>query len=518
MRLDEDRRTLANAIGEVQAQPTPIDPEVQQAATGSYRDFVDAIHPAVEGQPYQWQWYHELMADQLEAAAQADGGRLIVSIPPGHGKSELGSRLLPAYLLGRDPDHRIIAGSHGAELAREWGQSVRDVLACERYRQIFGARLPEAGSRLRDTMTHWRVPEGRGHYLSRGAGQRVSGYRADTIIIDDPHDAEEVRTSEAARKSVIGWWDAKLSTRLAGDDSSVIVIATRFHHRDLIGYLLEESGAGWEYLRIPALADGTGPSYDPRDAGEPLWPDRVGRERLERKREATPTVFATIWQQQPSAAGGTVIPEDNIETYSDLPDLDAGVCVQSWDLRYGGQGDDTSYAVGQLWWVPPGGTPLYLIDQCRGRWSFSETVEVVRAKAADSLWGRAEIRLVEDKADGRPLVDMLRQEIRGFIEVSPDGGKIQRLESVALRFASGEVVAPESASWIDEWVFEMTTYPQCARDDQVDATTQAIRWITRHLGALDARRHAPDSHDGSSSGGSTQSTRRHSTHSLDTGL
>lgn len=451
IRRDGDSGGLAEGVeGLSNADKRKIIAGFRDRASENFLSFVRYLFPAVDKVRFRVNWHHRLIANRLEQFAKTEGDRLIVSVPVRHGKSRLCSVFLPAWLLGRDPNERIIAGSHGEELAKQWSKLAKQTVQSRKFRQLFpNVRLPsrhvDADSRYqtKNTIKWWEIVGHTGQYLARGVGQAVSGRGADTIIIDDPHDADDAATSEAHRQNVINWWRRKISTRVEGKNR-VLVVCTRFHRRDLPGYLMDDGADDWDHIRIPAIAEADSASYDPRDEGEALWPWRMPLDRLRKLRNAMPGVFATIYQQRPSEEGGSVVQESDIRRWTELPDPRRLIFIQSWDLRGGGDGKGSSYTVGQLWAVPTNNNPnIYLVDQKRGKWEFRETVRKFEQLANDvAPWSNADIRLVEDEADGGPLINSVRKRVRGVVPVNPTGSKWSRLTSTTLWFAAGNVLVP----------------------------------------------------------------------------
>jgi predicted phage terminase large subunit-like protein len=144
------------------------------------------------------------------------------------------------------------------------------------------------------------------------------------------------------------------------------------------------------------------------------------------------------------------------------------------------EGDNSDFVVGQVWGKKGG--DFYLLDQVRGRWGFTETIEQFKALAAKHP--QATRKLVEDKANGPAVIDSLKHHISGIIPVEPDGSKTARAHAVTALFEAGNVYipSPEVCPWVREYVAELTQFPSVAHDDQVDATTQALRHFDKRHG------------------------------------
>ena len=178
-----------------------------------------------------------------------------MTVPPRHGKSLLCSTFLPAWLLGRDPAAQVIRSRYGQDLATSFGRQVRNLMASEPYAAVFTAPI-SPDSRAVD---EFRTAAG-GSYIARGIGGGVTGYGGDLIIVDDPYRNRQDADSDLVRAQVLEYYRSTLYTRLM-PGGSIVLILTRWHHDDLVGRLLAESGEAWEVVRFPALDE----------AGRALW-------------------------------------------------------------------------------------------------------------------------------------------------------------------------------------------------------------------------------------------------------
>ncbi len=219
---------------------------------------------------YEVSWHHRLICQRLDALLRGEIRRLMVFAPPRHGKSELISRRLPAYYLGRDPDASIIACSYSAELAARMNRDVQRIIDDPAYARLFPATrlwssqvrtVAKPGTWLRNSDL-FEIVNHRGVYRAAGVGGGITGMGATLGIIDDPIKNEEEAYSATVRRNVLDWYKSTFYTRLE-KDSRIVLIMTRWHRGDLAGALLEEAAATpdadqWEVLSFPALAQGGG--------------------------------------------------------------------------------------------------------------------------------------------------------------------------------------------------------------------------------------------------------------------
>lgn len=264
---------------------------------------------------YEPAWFHERIAAVLEKALEntlaKKKTRIILSIPPRHGKSQLASIYFPSWALGKYPTLKFILSTYGAELSEEIGMKTRDTISSELYQGIF----PGVGLKA-DTKSKakWMTDKG-GSYTAVGVGGAITGKGGDIIIIDDPHKDRAEAESELARKTVFDYYRSTLYSRLEGL-GTIIVIMQRWRQDDLVGLLLEEderikkenpeSAENWEVIDFPAIA--IEDEYDSRTnelvrkEGEVLWKEKYPMEFLQLIRQQSPYFWASQYMQNPILA------------------------------------------------------------------------------------------------------------------------------------------------------------------------------------------------------------------------
>lgn len=428
---------------------------------------------------YRMNWHHRLLCDYLDKLACKEIRRLMVFMPPRHGKSELVSRKFPAYLLGRNPDTSIISCSYSADLASRMNRDVQRLIDSEQYLELFpGTQLSNQHTRrfyeTRYTRNNnmFEVVDKKGTYRSSGVGGGITGMGGEYIIIDDPVKNREDADSATMREKVYDWYTSTLYTRLE-KDGCILLTLTRWHEDDLAGKLLKAAQEGadqWTILELPAVCEYPPKPYDVRQEGEALWKWKYDEEALEKMKVTVGSRdWAALYQQHPTPGEGGTFKREWWNYYKVLPD---GLYdfVQSWDCTFK-DAQSSDYVVGQVW--ARKGSSRYLLDQVRGRMSFTETLRAIRSLSAK--WPQAIRKLVEDKANGTAVIDVLRKEIPGLIPVEPEGGKIVRANAVTAVAEAGNIYLPDPsiAPWVHDFVEEHAVFPNGANDDQVDAQTQA---------------------------------------------
>lgn len=424
----------------------------------------------------------ELIDQALVDVFNTPDGRLALSMPPQEGKSQRASRRFPLWALTQNPDLRVAIASYEHGVARRWGRTIRDDIT---------THAPTLGLRVRDDLAaqhEWQLAGHEGGVYAVGIGGALTGRAVDLLIVDDPIKDRAQADSPTYRERAWDWWTEVGATRLA-PGAPVIVIATRWHHDDLIGRLLAaEDGHLWRVLNIPAQAD---TDNDPlgRQHGEYMLSAR-GRTAAQwdaiKVRSGSRT-WASLYQGRPTPDEGGLFARNAWARY-DVPlwleqpdgtrivpniDLDTQL-VQSWDLAF----KDTAssdYVVGQVWLRR--GPNAYLLDQTRGRYGFTETVQRMREMAA--RWPQSVAKYVEDKANGPAVMDHLAGTLYGLIPVNPEGGKVARAHAVSplVEARNVHLPSPELAPWIGDLIEEAAAFPNGAHDDQVDALTQALNQL-----------------------------------------
>lgn len=268
---------------------------------------------------YEVSWHHRRLCTFLDRFARGEIKRGIINMPPQHGKSELASRRLPAYLLGLNPDLRVIAASHTADLAGAMNKDVQRIIDDGPYRSLFPAttlnsknnRTDAHGGYLRNS-DMFEVVGHRGYYKSAGVGGAIVGRGFDVGIIDDPIRGREQADSPAVRENVWKWYTGDFYTR-RGKGARILVIMTRWHPEDLAGRLLtvaaDSRADQWEVLTLPAIAEQE-IAGDPRKPGEALWPERYPLDDLDKIKVANPTDWFSQYQQHPRPEGGVEWPDE----------------------------------------------------------------------------------------------------------------------------------------------------------------------------------------------------------------
>lgn len=246
-------------------------------------------------EPY---WHLKEIAGKLEQVEKGEVKRLMIFMPPRHGKSHLTTEKFPAWYLGKNPNNEVIVAAYSATLAESFGYQSRDVMKTPEYMAVFKTRLRE-DSKAKD---HWRTIEG-GGYLSVGAGGSISGLGANLLIIDDPIKNSDEAESKDFREKQWNWYISTARTRLY-KNGAIILILTRWHEDDLAGRLLkqqENGGDAWEVIEYPAIAEHDEAN---RKEGEALCEGLMTLDELaQTKAVQGPYYWSSLYQQKPITEG-----------------------------------------------------------------------------------------------------------------------------------------------------------------------------------------------------------------------
>lgn len=241
---------------------------------------------------YRINWHHRLLAEKLEAVERGTLKKLMVFMPPRHGKSELCSIQFPSWYVGRNKDKNIIQASYSADLAHDFGRQTRNLVASDSFKAVFPDVTLADDSQSKGK---WNT-NGRGAYNAVGVGGAVTGKGAECLIIDDPVKNRQDANSPIYRETVWDWYRSTARTRLS-PDGAIIVVLTRWHEDDLAGRILKNDPEGWEILELPAIAI---KDDEYRKIGEPLWPGHYSLDILEGiKRDIGSFEWSSLYQQRP---------------------------------------------------------------------------------------------------------------------------------------------------------------------------------------------------------------------------
>ncbi len=397
-----------------------------------------------------------MIAEKLEAIERGEIDRLMINMPPRHGKSELGSRRFPAWFLGRNPTATIMSASYNLDKAEEFGGEVRDIVRSPAYRNLFPNVELKEDTRAKG---FWRTSDG-GFYISAGVGTALTGRGTvgPIVLIDDPLKDRAEADSERHRLTVQQWYSSVVLSRFP---KAIIVVQTRWHEDDLTGWLLEEQAKGgdrWEILELPAISS----------TGHALWPEFYPLEVLERvKRSTIPRDWSALYQQRPAPDEGAYFKRDWFRWYQDKPEHLRVYGASDYAVTEG----DGDWTVHVIVGVDPNDN-IYLLDVWRGQTTSDQWVQAMIDMVRQwkpLMWIEEQGQII--KSIG-PFLEKRMREERVYCrreQVSSAADKPTRSRSMQARTSMGKVYLPEKAAFINDFTAELLVFPAGKHDDQVDA-------------------------------------------------
>ena len=425
----------------------------------NFMDFVKHVWPDfIEGK------HHKKIADKFDKLAQGKIKRLIINMPPRHTKSEFGSYLLPAWMVGRNPKLKIIQSTNTTELSVRFGRKAKQLMDSPEYKEVFKTRLREDSQ----AAGKWETEQG-GEYYAAGVGSAITGRGADLLIIDDPHTEQDAMNNQALERTY-EWYTSGPRQRLQ-PGGSIVVIMTRWNEKDLTGRLLNAQKGiksdQWEIVEFPAILP----------SGKPVWPEYWNLKDLESVKASIPlSKWNAQYMQNPTSEEGALIKREWWRDWQeeDMPPLQH--IIQSYDTAFMKK-ETADYSAITTWGVfqenedaPPS---LILVDALKGRYEFPELRRI--ALEQYGYWN-PETVIIESKASGLPLTYELRKMGIPVINFSPSRGndKHTRVNAVSPLFESGLIWAPKDMDFAQEVIEECAAFPYGDHDDLVDSMTQAV--------------------------------------------
>ena len=451
-------------------------------------EFVQQFHPR-----YKAGWVHHDICRRLEQfAADVDKGlspRLMILMPPRHGKSQLASKLYPAWHLGHYPHHEFIGCSYNISLALDFSREIRDVIKSDYYRKLFPQSVLNPDFMSAEA---WRLLSstgvGSGGYNAAGVGGGITGKGAHVLVIDDPVKNNEEAESADLRKKIWNWYQSTAYTRLA-PGGGVLIIQTWWHDDDLAGRIMKEMVEDAEadqfvIVKYPAIAE---EDEEFRLEGDPLHPARYDLEALLKiKRTLGMNYWSALYQQAPISEEGAYFNPKMFVYADEKPSNDQLLIYQAWDFAIS---DDAvsrgDYTVGVTLGVD--------FD------NNAHVLEMVRMKTNDtSIMEDAIIDMytryprvsgfgVEDGQIWRTFKKGLQRRAKDrnvFLPLDdkenvlkPVNSKMARARPLQARMQNRKVLWPRGQKWVDDMIREMTRFPAGAHDDIVDAMAWAVQLI-----------------------------------------
>ena len=394
---------------------------------------------------------------------------LIFEAPPQHGKSEIVSRNLPAWLLGQDPDLSIGGLSYGSDLASDMNRDIQKIMMSPQYDKLFpgsslNAKRVVTVEAKRNSET-FEMANHKGRYIAQGVGGPLTGKRLDIGIIDDPVKNAQEALSPATKNGVWNWYQSTFDSRLS-KNSGRIIMATRWAIDDLSGRVLEANPRA-KRITFKAISDDN----------KALVPDLHPIDKLlETKSNMSSFFWSALYQQTPITLGGGIFKDEWWQYYDLCPDLTERNIYADTAQKTKQQNDFTVF---ECWGKSKQGKAV-LVDMVRGKWEAPELLVQARAfwakhiAATSGLNGTLRAFKVEDKVSGTGLIQTLKREGLPMVGIQRNIDKVSRALDAAPMVESGNVLLPSNAPWLSDLLAEASAFPNGAHDDILDPMFDAI--------------------------------------------
>ena len=435
-----------------------------------YADYLPLVH----GKNWKQTRMARYLATEVQNFIEDETGNaydiLVIQTPPQHGKSMTLTESLPSWVMGRFPEWRIILGSYNDESAERFARRNKEKVVAF-GKTLFGLEMGKISR-----ATEFELDGHLGRLISRGIMSGVTGNPANLMIIDDPIKNRSESDSPTYRRKLWDEWQNSFKTRLAAH-AKVIVIATPWHEDDMMANLLKTED-NIRLIRLPVEAEENDPLG--RQIGEALCPE-LGKDdkwleqfktSYQASAEGGQRAWSALYQCNPRVEGGNLVRREwwRYYTENELPYL--GTEVISVDAAFK-DADNNDYVAITVWGKSNND---YYLRYCMNRHlDFVGTLDAIRQ--VRSLYPNARTVLVEDKANGSAIINVLQKEMF-CVPVNPKGGKVARVNAVSAAIESGHVYIPaEGAPWIGEYLDQWTAFPAGAHDDMVDSSSQALSYL-----------------------------------------
>ena len=492
-KITHEKRVAAST--RTQAERAQIELARRELARRHLLPFIHRFFP-----DYLAGWFHKDLCARLEKflddVIAQKSPRLMLFVPPRHGKSMTVSQCFPPWAIGKYPHLEFICTSYTESLQTDFSKQIQRMVRSPEYKMLFpGVTIPKGY----ESVTRWQVSKDgerpQGGILAAGVGGGLTGRGAHIGIVDDPVKNAEEADSETMRAMVKNWYSSVFYTRLA-PGGGILIVQTRWHDDDLSGWLLrcmkeaekemEETGVWpadadrWEVVVYPAVAT---EDEQYRKKGEALHPERFSIDLLNKiKRTLIPRHWSALYQQTPVAEEGEFFRREMIRTYQPggsppLKDLDI-YCAGDLAISTRETADWTVFVVAGL----DKDDNLWILDVRRGRWDTDGIINQIvdihkvwkplrfgieRDKVAIAIASPLRKRIEKDRLYGLTVEDL---HIAGR-------DKRARARLIQGRMGLGKVLLPAGALWLDQWINEYLRFDSGVNDDCVDAGA----WLAQML-------------------------------------
>jgi predicted phage terminase large subunit-like protein len=490
-----------------QAQASDEALDVECVRRGGLWAFVQLAWPEVEPDELVPSWHMEEICKHLERVSDGSCRRLIITIPPGCTKSTIVSVLWPVWDWIAHPKRKWMHATFDQTLMFRDSGRARKLVRSAWFQARWGRVSVADGKDDQTTQTVWSTNKGGRRFSCTVAG-KATGWHAEIQVVDDPTKPADIKldpeTAAAALERTWQWWRGTMASRRSNPKKFArVIIMQRLHELDLVGRILEESPGEYVHLNLPM-------EFEPEHAcktpwggdrrtveGELLVPSRFDAAAVaEAKRDLGSQHAAAQLQQRPTPGEGNIFKRDWFtERWETLVIKKTWTIVISADCTFK-DSKSSDYVALHVWAYD--GAKYYLIDRICDQLGLPATIRCLLTLI--ERWPRARSKLIEDKANGPAVEQVLRGKVSGILMVEPEGGKVARANAVSPLAEARDVVFPATHAvlrlengtvltyeWIDEMVETVCAFPFARHDDDVDAMTQALIHLHDHIGPRDLK-------------------------------
>lgn len=444
-------------------------------AKNEYRAYVELVHHG------RWQNARHLnfLCKLLEEVERGELLRLIISMPPRHGKSMTVTQTFPSWFIGKNPERRVIEVSYSNELARKFGRENKRKIE-EFGQELFNINV----SRDNGSVTNWGIQGWPGGMISAGVGGSITGEGADLLIIDDPIKNRQEAESTTYRENLWSEWQDTLMSRLH-PGGRVVIIMTRWHEDDLAGRLIEQDTQHkWRVINMPALAESGVEDILGREPGEALWPEHGFDEEWAHNTKFIQgsRTWESLYQGRPRPQDGGLFKASMFRKFKVLNncyrlltpegekiyEINKCKIFQTCDVA-GSKKSSADYFVLGTFALTPNGEILVL-DIFRERLEGPDQPELIRRKFHEY---KPFLIGVEAANMGLTLYQQTVRDGLPILKLRPDADKYTRALPAAARYEAGAVYHLAGAHWLNELESELMSFPNGQHDDQVDVIAYA---------------------------------------------
>lgn len=423
---------------------------------------------------------HRSVAEALEGVVEGETPQLIFCMPPRHGKTQMATKHLAAWVSGKFPHWDIAVAAYNDTMAHDMGADTRAILTSKQHRQVFpGYRLRRGGTAKDNIQT-----DQGGRLVFVGRGGALTGRGMHVGIGDDLFKDHEEARSQAIRDQAWNWFTKVFMTRRMGR-KIVILTMTRWHSDDIIGRITDPENPHynaieakkWKIIRLPAIAEDDDPLG--RKPGEALWPERYDLDFLHSQQRLDPLGFEALYQQRPTVADGVLFRRENVRYY-DKTDLPANVNFYGASDHAVKTGQRNDFTV----MLKAGVTKqsdIYLTEcfwqKVQTNVAVNQMLAMARGDQKPLLWFSGKDHITGSIGPFLYKAMAEQQTYLNIRELSDVSDKEQKAQAIAALFALGKVYFPKGEPWVERAINELLSFPNGLKDDFVDALANLGRGL-----------------------------------------